>query len=162
VKIELDYGKEDLEIELPEGHWIEIIERRAVPALEDQEEAVRQALRGPIDSPPLRELVTAGDRVGIVVNDITRATPYPLLLPILLEELQDIPTYQISFFVATGTHRSNTRDELRGMLGEEIVEKIESFRTMPVIETPTGWWDKQRVIIQSGSTESSWIARFGY
>jgi nickel-dependent lactate racemase len=151
VKIELDYGKEDLEIELPEGHWIEIIERRAVPALEDQEEAVRQALRGPIDSPPLRELVTAGDRVGIVVNDITRATPYPLLLPILLEELQDIPTYQISFFVATGTHRSNTRDELRGMLGEEIVEKYR------IIQNDARDRDSHRLVGQTKGDHPIWI-----
>jgi hypothetical protein len=65
VKIELDYGKEGLEIELPEGPSIEILEQHAILALEVQEETVRQAMRRPIDSPPLRELMATGDRVRV-------------------------------------------------------------------------------------------------
>ncbi len=73
---------------------------------------------------PCTTFVKPSDRVGIVFSDITRATPYHLLLPAILDELAHIPDEHITLFNATGTHRPNTDAELRGMLGDAIVDRF--------------------------------------
>ena len=58
----------------------------------------------------------------IVVNDITRPTPYEVILPPLLDELHQIGIKKenITFMVATGIHRSNSPEEIKEMFGENI------------------------------------------
>jgi nickel-dependent lactate racemase len=65
------------------------------------------------------------DRVAIVISDITRPTPNERMVPWLLEELSHVPRSQFVILNGTGSHRANTRIELIGMLGEEIVETVE-------------------------------------
>lgn len=122
MHIHLAYGKTGLPLEL-DDHWdITIVEPRFIPGLPDPAAALAQALRAPIRAPELREFVQPGDRVGIIFSDITRPTPNHILLPAILKGLNGVLVQDITLFNATGTHRPNTNAELRGMLGEEIVE----------------------------------------
>lgn len=122
MRVTLAYGKTGLEIDLPDQLNVTVVEPKYVPALPDQKAALRQALLDPINSPPLRDLVKAEDRVGIVFCDITRPAPSHLMIPAILEELAHVPRENITLFNALGTHRPNTREELRGMLGAELVD----------------------------------------
>jgi nickel-dependent lactate racemase len=72
----------------------------------------------------LKALVKSTDKVTIVFNDITRPTPYEIILPALLDELDHVPDDQIVLLNATGTHRPNTETELRAMLGNGIVDRF--------------------------------------
>jgi nickel-dependent lactate racemase len=123
VKIRLSYGKSGLEITVPDDLNIDIMESQNMPGLLDQATAVREALCNPIVCESLREIAKESDRICIVVNDITRATPYDIILPALLDELNQIDEDRIIFLVATGTHRANTPDELCAMLGESVVKR---------------------------------------
>jgi nickel-dependent lactate racemase len=120
MRVKLAYGKEGLWVELPERN-VTVVEPRYVPGLADEREALRQALRTPIGTPPLRDLVTPQDTVAIVFSDITRPQPRDRMLPVLLEEIAHVPREQIVLINGLGTHRANTQDELLGMLGPEIV-----------------------------------------
>src|SRR5207245_9625562 len=91
-----------------------------LPSLIDEAAALRQALRHPIASPPLRDLVPRGASVGISVCDVTRPFPAKRVLPILLEELDYLDAAAITIFIATGTHRPCTDAELTQMLGPEL------------------------------------------
>ncbi|MCX5645354.1 MAG: nickel-dependent lactate racemase [Phycisphaerae bacterium] len=124
MNIRLAYGKTGLDVTVPEGLRVDIVVPTDVRALSDQAHAVRLALRHPIGLRPLRELVKPSHRVGIVCNDITRATPYQTILPVVLGELSHVPDDAITLLIATGTHRPNTSEELKTMLGGEIVEKF--------------------------------------
>lgn len=119
--VRLAYGRGGLEIALPDGLPVDVLEPRYTPGLPDPAGALCEALRRPIASGPLRERVGPSHTVGIVVNDITRATPYEVILPALLEELGHVPRDRILFLVATGTHRPVTAPELRSLLGTGIV-----------------------------------------
>jgi len=123
MKTKLAYGRGGLEIELADDFNVRVVEPVYVEGLGDEAGAVRDALLEPIASKPLKELVKPSKRVGIVFNDITRATPYDIILPVLLEQLGDVPDEQITLFNATGTHRDNTDAELREMLGGRIVDR---------------------------------------
>jgi nickel-dependent lactate racemase len=121
MNIRLAYGKSGLDVTLPDGLKLDVVQPQYVKGLADQAGAVREALRHPIGSRPWRESVKPSDTVGIVCNDITRPTPYHTILPVLLEEISHISDSAITLMIANGTHRPNTSDELRAVLGDEIV-----------------------------------------
>lgn len=121
MKVKLAYGRDGLEVELPDDRTT-VIEPTFVPGLPDAEGAILTALRNPIGAPPLRRIAKPGQSVAISVCDITRPMPSKTLLPILLGELRHIPPEDITILIATGTHRSNTKGELADMLGDDLIE----------------------------------------
>jgi lactate racemase len=123
--INLTYGKTGYAIELSDHYQIDIVEPKWIESLTDQRLAITEALRNPHNSKPLNEIVDINDKVAIIFSDITRATPYHLILPALLNELQKIPEKNICFYCANGTHRLATDQELINILGETIVRKYE-------------------------------------
>jgi nickel-dependent lactate racemase len=124
MQIRLAYGKTGIALELPDERGITILEPDYVPGLPDPQSSLREALQHPQDLPPLSEWVKTGRKVGIAFSDITRPTPNHLLLPAILSELSRIPEREILLFNGTGTHRPNTDEELRQMLGDGIVSRF--------------------------------------
>jgi nickel-dependent lactate racemase len=122
VRLRLDYGDNGLEVNLPDER-ITVIEPVPRPAAPDPRATLLEAIRGPIDRAPLRELVRAGQRVAISVCDITRAQPRREMLHALFEEMPQVDPRDITILIATGTHRTNTPPELERMLGREILER---------------------------------------
>jgi nickel-dependent lactate racemase len=122
MHLRIAYGKNGLEIILPDGRDITIVEPRYLPGLPDPSGAIRQALRAPIGAPALSEQVRTSDRVGIIFSDLTRPTPNQIIFPALLDELSHLPRENITLFNALGTHRPNTDAELRRMLGDALVD----------------------------------------
>ena len=123
--INLSYGKTGYNIDLSDEYHIDIIEPRWVDSVNNQDLAITRALKNPYGSKPLNKIVGHNDKVGIIFSDITRATPYHIILPALLNELQNIPRKNICFYCANGTHRLATDQELINILGENIVRNYE-------------------------------------
>ncbi len=123
MKIELAYGRKGLVVDFPDHLNLDVVRPEHVEALTDQKATIEDALLRPINATPLQEMVRDASRVGIVVNDITRPTPYRIILPVLLRQLQSVPDEHMLVLVATGTHRPNTQAELHEMLGDEIVDR---------------------------------------
>ena len=121
-QVKLAYGRNGLTINVPDD--ADVITPTFVPGLPDESAALQTAMRNPIESPPLRDLVKAGDTVVIVHTDITRATPNDRILPVILAELEDagVRREDITLLNGLGTHRPQTDAELRAMLGDHIVE----------------------------------------
>lgn len=122
MQMKLDYGRLGLNVDLPDT--VQVLKTRFVPGLSDETVALREALRNPIDSPPLSSKVRPGDKVVMVHTDITRATPNDRMLPVLLEEIEEagVARQDITLLNGLGTHRPQTEAELRRMLGDNIVE----------------------------------------
>jgi nickel-dependent lactate racemase len=120
--VKLAYGKTDLLIAVPKR--THVIEPRHLKGLPDERGAVTEALRRPIGTAPLRELVKPTDIVSIVIADITRPTPSHKLVPWLMAELPQVPKENFVIINGLGSHRPNTRDELIQMLGVEIVDTV--------------------------------------
>ena len=122
MKVNLAYGETGLELRLPDN--AHILKAAPLHGLANEKQAVIRALRQPIGTEPLRDKVKSGDRVAIVISDITRPTPNHKLVPWILEELAHVPPGQITVINGTGTHRDQTKDELVGMLGREVVDRV--------------------------------------
>ncbi len=117
-------GKRMIDLEIPDHisvQWVVSHERTPVPNVR---KAVEEALEHPIGSPRLRNIVRSGQRVAIIVTDITRKLPEEIILPLLIKELEEggIKKKEITAVVATGTHRPNTYEELKEKFGEVVDE----------------------------------------
>ncbi len=121
MRVDLKYGKTGLQVTLPDDATV--IYPKEMPGLPDEQAALRAALAMPIGMPPPSRIVQPGDRVAIVFSDITRPMPSDRVLPVLLEALDGlVPREKILLINGTGTHMANTREELIGMLGQDIVD----------------------------------------
>jgi len=123
--IELPYGKGSLRVAI-DG---EVLAPRRVEGVADETGAVYDALEQPIGSRPLRDIARPGERVAIIVNDITRLTRTDLLLPPVIHTLNQagIPDRDIFIVFALGIHRRQTEDERRLILGDEIFGRIRNL-----------------------------------
>jgi nickel-dependent lactate racemase len=124
VKVELAYGSTGLTVDLPEERTtvVEPLHPRAAP---DERGAVLEALRRPVAGPPLREVMRGRRTVAISICDGTRPQPRQIVVPAILEELEGLVRLEdIVVLVATGTHRGNSEEELRAMLGDEVLASV--------------------------------------
>lgn len=128
MEVKLAYGKDKLQVELNPKGYCQIITPRSLPGVKDPLAEISRALAEPIGTPPLAELLRERQpqKVVIVVNDVTRPTPYEVMLPPLVAELEraGIRDEQVTLVVATGSHRANTEAENRASFGEEICRRF--------------------------------------
>ena len=119
MRVRLAYGEYGLSVDLPDrATVVQPIHRQAAA---DPSALLRQALRRPVAGLPLRQLARRGQRVAISVCDITRPQPRPQMLRAILGELDGIVRPDdVVILIATGTHRSNTPEELGRMLGIDV------------------------------------------
>jgi len=122
TQVHLQYGREGIDVTLPSRH-VTVIEPRFVAGLPDEAEAFREAVRHPVGAPPLREVVRAGERVAVVIPDLTRPLPSDRLLPWLFAELDHVPAGRVTIVNGTGSHRVNTPEELVSMVGSEVLAR---------------------------------------
>jgi nickel-dependent lactate racemase len=123
VDLRLDYGSDGLVVSLPDA-GVTVIEPVSRPAVPDPHQTLLDAIRRPIDSPPLRDRVRPGARVAFSVCDITRAQPRVQQITALLAEMPGVRDEDVTILIATGTHRANTPDELERMLGTEFLRRF--------------------------------------
>lgn len=125
MEIRLDYGRAGLDIELPDDLAVSIVEPAKGVLLADPSAAVAAALAQPIGSEPLEALARGRRDAVVVISDKTRPVPYGVVLPPVLETLEQagVARERIELLVATGLHRANTPDELAAMTSPEIVAR---------------------------------------
>ncbi|HET7479691.1 MAG TPA: nickel-dependent lactate racemase [Rubrobacteraceae bacterium] len=122
MQTQLQYGKGDLSVEIPSSD-VTVLAPKHEDGLPDEAAAFRESVRNPIGSAPLGEVVGATEKVAVVIPDITRALPRERLLPWLFEELSHVPPENVTIINGTGSHRTNTEDELAAMVGREVYER---------------------------------------
>lgn len=116
----LRFGKNRLTFSYEGEELQPLLPLKKEPPLSDEE--ILHAIKYPINSPPLRDIVLPGHQVLIAVSDITRSTAIEQILPLLLQELKEchIPEQGIRFIFTVGNHRPVFPEEEKAILGEEI------------------------------------------
>lgn len=124
MKVEMRYGTGTLPIEIPDKNVAGVLEISESVPLPDEEGAVRAAIAEPIASPPLVELAKGRESACIVISDVTRPVPNKVILPPLLETLEQvgISREKITILIATGIHRPNEGEELAEMVGRDLMD----------------------------------------
>jgi len=122
--MELKYGQGSIRFSLKNKNILKILSSEEQELLLNPEGKLKGLLKNPIGCPSLRNLIIQKEaqNILIIVNDITRPTPYKIILPPLLDELKQIGIKRknIIFIIATGIHRNNSKKEIENIFGEDI------------------------------------------
>jgi len=122
----LPYGDREILAALPAGRLAGIFAPRAVQPCRDPREEIRRALLSPIGATSLGNAVRNSRKVVIIADDMTRLTPLRLIIPELLEDLNQagIEDSRISILIGLGTHRPMSGDEIFRRFGREIMDRV--------------------------------------
>lgn len=123
MRVELNYGKGKLPIDLRDDLDVRIIGKKPMPVAEDPAAAVAAALARPVGAPPLAEAARGCKSACILICDITRPVPNGLFLPVMIRQLLEagLRAEAITVLVATGLHRPNEGEELAEVVGDPWV-----------------------------------------
>jgi len=128
MKLTIPYGRDEtIPIEVPDENLVWVIDRKHKPPLEEPLLALRSALKSPTACPPLKKIAKNAKRVVILVDDNTRPTPQCLIVPLVLDELNDagVSNENIEVIIALGTHRLMTEAEIEEKLGKMVTRRVQ-------------------------------------
>lgn len=129
-EINMKYGRDKMKAFIEEKNILEIIESNDFKKSKTEDEIIAEVLYNPIDSERLKDIVHEGEKVCIIISDITRSwqKPYKFLYKIV-EELNEggVKDEDIIFLSAQGTHRKQTREEHEILLGEKLSKRFEVY-----------------------------------
>ncbi|MDR3562533.1 MAG: nickel-dependent lactate racemase [Negativicutes bacterium] len=130
-KYTLKYGKGYVDFELESSQVIDELKINPTPVLPDPVGAIKEALRNPVGTKPLREIVKPGEKVVFIVNDPTRVANSHVFMPILLDELNAVGVPDSDMFIvfALGTHRDMPPEEMAQEVGPEVAKRVKMYNS---------------------------------
>lgn len=123
MRLEVPFGEETELIELDDEKVEHIIYPNDVKT-EDEDKILRNAIKNPLNSPPLEVFLEGKKNILLIVNDATRPTPTSKIMKIIVPILKD---KDFKILIATGSHRAPTEDEFFFIFGDlypELKERI--------------------------------------
>lgn len=126
MKVSFPYGKEFLDLDIPEERLQGVIvsNLHSYKTEKTQEELVLEAMANPIGSEKLKDLAKGKKNIVLIASDHTRPVPSKVIVPPMLKEIREgNPDADITILISTGCHRETTKEELINKFGPEIVEK---------------------------------------
>lgn len=133
MEVSFGIGNRIQSVQIPEKNLMGVLHASEVPQGPGGREAVRQALREPIGSPRLGQIVGPGEKIAIITSDITRPMPTWVVMPPLLEELYEagVRREDITLAFALGSHRNHTPAEMEHLAGERAFREIRCVDSDP-------------------------------
>jgi nickel-dependent lactate racemase len=125
------YGRGEIRFRLDPTQVKGELRIKDFPPLPDPGAAILEAIRNPIRSKPLREIVKPGQTVCFIVNDPTRVANSQVFMPILLEELNQagVPDDNMFVIFAAGAHRELSEKEMTEMVGLEVARRAKMYNS---------------------------------
>ena len=119
VSIACKYGRREETVEIPAENYLGSLRPQDIRPVNDPDQEIRWALASPIGSRGLAEIVRQGDRVAVIISDITRPCPSYLLLPPLIQALNEcgVPDGDILIVCGLGIHRPHRPAEMEKLVG---------------------------------------------
>jgi nickel-dependent lactate racemase len=121
----IPYGTSHIPIDgLPLARF-EVVKGRPFIAERPEAEIFQAAVDHPVTGLPLSEQLHPGMKVVIIIPDRTRVCGSNRLLPWVLERIAGagLTADNVTIMFALGTHESQTVDEQRRLVGDEVWEK---------------------------------------
>lgn len=140
MEIWLPYGKTEVCARIPTRNLLGTIEPKEMSGSSNPQAEIERALKKPIGTKRLSEIAKSGDKVAITVDDATRATPSHLMVPLILDELNSagVKDEDVTVIFARGTHRSVKREEMKRIVGEEVLGRVKAMNHDPKSKDQVG------------------------
>lgn len=127
MEVKMKYGCGEINIRMNENNLLGFIQSKGIENQKSEEDIILEALDNPIGSQRLKTLIKPGETVCIIISDITRAWQKPdRYLPYIMKELNEsgIRDEDITFICATGSHRRQSEEEHKILLGEQLAKRF--------------------------------------
>jgi len=126
VDVWLPYAKTEICARVPTRSFLGSIEPKEKPGVSDAVEEIKRALREPMGSETLSDIVKPEHKVAIVVDDATGPAPSYLMVPSILEELNiaGVKNESITVIFGCGAHEPVTHEEAVKLLGEAVINRV--------------------------------------
>ncbi|SKA67122.1 nickel-dependent lactate racemase [Desulfobaculum bizertense] len=126
MDIGISFGKEQFHVEIEEKSIQSILIPQEIPKVDESEELWR-AIKNPVGTQRISELVQSDETVCIITSDVTRPCPTRKMLVPVLEELASagVPDENICIAFALGAHRKHTLEEKKKLVGEDVLARIQ-------------------------------------
>ena len=133
MNIELNYAKTKLSLEVADQNLVGVLLPNEVKVDLTGAAEVKRSLENPISSPRLKDIVKPGESVCLITSDITRPIPSYTVLPPVLDELNACGVKDEDIFIVfgLGSHRHQTEEEMRRLVGDEIFDRIRCMDSDP-------------------------------
>ena len=149
IEFDVNIPEEQIACEL-ESNVVELPQRTV-------KEHIEYALDNPIGAGDISTVVKKGDKVAIIISDVTRKwQAIPTYLPILVDRINKcgVPDEDITVISACGTHRRQTDEEHKELLGEDL------FKRLKIIDHEC---DKKEDLVYMGETSRKtpvWLNKY--
>ncbi len=133
MKIDFGFGTGIQSVEVPDKNLLAVLGPNTLELGLTGEEEVRRALKNPIASKPLGEIVKPGEKIVVISSDITRPMPTHLVMPALLDTLYaaGASPKDITLVFGLGIHREHTEEEKKKLAGERAYKEIRCMDSTP-------------------------------
>jgi nickel-dependent lactate racemase len=129
VDVWLPYGKTEVCVRVPTQNLLGLIEPKEKPGVLDARAEIERALKEPVGSKKLSEIVKPEHKVAIVVDDATRSAPSHLMIPPILDELNmaGVKNENITIIFGCGTHKAVKNEEAVRLLDEAVLNRVKAI-----------------------------------
>ncbi len=125
VDVWLPYGKTDVCVRVPARNLLGNIEPKDTVGVADAKTEVERALKEPISSKRLSEIVKPESKVAIVVDDTASKPSDKMLLPVLSElNAAGVKDENVTLIFGCGTHSAVKPQETLQIVGEEAYKRL--------------------------------------
>ncbi len=160
VDVWLPYGKTDVCVRVPARNLLGTMEPKEQPAAADAKAEVDRALKEPIGTKRLSELVKSEYKVAIVVDVATRKTPGEIMLLPVLAELNGagVKDENVTVVFGCGTYGAVKPEEALKLIGEEALKRVKTvshdFRSPDLVNAGTTKTHNNKVLVNRVFMES--------
>ena len=122
----IPFGKSSIKFSVPENLEVDVILPHPTTAKTNILEHLERCFANPLDELDMHSLNTKS-RIGIAINDTTRPVPNSVLIPPLLQYLEQKGAQRknIVFFIATGTHKHVRKEHFFQLLPAWLINEYE-------------------------------------
>jgi len=126
MKMQIGFGACPQTVEIPDQNLDGVILPNEIEIAEKGEVLVLKALQNPIGAKFLNEIVKPGEKVAIITSDVTRPVPSYKIIPEILNDLwrAGVKVEDVTIVFALGSHRSQTQEEMKKLVGEKVYNQI--------------------------------------
>lgn len=126
TKIEFGYGKTKMAVEIKKKNLISSLLPKKQENCGDYRAVLKESLDHPIGSKRLGEIAKAGQKVALIISDVTRPCPSYKILPFVVGELNEagVKDEDIIIVSGLGSHRKQSREEHQRLVGDDLFHRV--------------------------------------
>jgi nickel-dependent lactate racemase len=120
MQVNLPYGRDcTISVDVPARNLLGILSPPKMDRVKDQVQAAKEALRNPVGTRRLKDMVSKESSVAVIVNDATRPNIEKTIALVVMDELREggVSDDNVIFAIANGAHRLATQEEITSKLG---------------------------------------------